>query len=86
MNRFLMSYNAIFPSYLIVTLWTLESMAHMNRFLMLGQLSELLDSHTLDIEISGQYEQISDEIQGYLVELLDSPTLGIGIAAPYERL
>ena len=34
MNRFLMSYNNIFPSYLIVTLWALQFLPHMNRFMM----------------------------------------------------
>ena len=34
----------------------------------------------------GQYEQISDELQGYLSELLDSHTLGIGISWPCEQI
>ena len=43
-------------------------------------------SHTLDIWISGPYEQISDELQGYFSELLDSRTLDIEISGRYEQI
>ena len=43
-------------------------------------------SHNLDIDISGPYEQISDELQGYFSELLDSHTLDIEISDPYEQI
>ena len=47
---------------------------------------KLPDKHTLDIGMSGPYEQISYELQGYLSELLDSHTLDIGISGPYEPI
>ena len=49
---------------LIITLWTLKLLAHMNRFVMFHKIkSLLLDDHTLNIEISGPYGQLFDEIQ-----------------------
>ena len=51
-----------------------------------GYFSELPDSHTLDIEISGPYEQISDELQGDLSELPDNHTRDIEISGQYEQI
>ena len=52
--------------------------------LMSDNVSGLPDSQTLDIRISGSYEQIFDELQGYLSELPDSHTLDIEISGLYE--
>ena len=36
--------------------------------------------------MSGPYEQIYDELQGYFSELPGSHTLGIAISGPYEQI
>ena len=51
-----------------------------------GHLSELLDGHTLDIEIFGPYEQIYDEQQGDFCNLPDIDPLDIGIIGPYVKI
>ena len=52
----------------------------------LDDFSELPDTHTLDIEIFGPYEQIFDDLQGYLSELPDTHTLDIETSGPYEQI
>ena len=51
-----------------------------------GYSYNLPHSHTLDIGISGPYEQISDDEQGYLSQLPDSHTLDTGISDPYGQI
>ena len=51
-----------------------------------GDLSELLDNHTLDIETSGPYEQIFYGLQGDLSGLLDDHTLDIETSGSYEQI
>ena len=46
--------------------------------------SESLDTHNLDIETLGPYEQIFDELQGDIYEFPDEHTLGIEIFCPHE--
>jgi hypothetical protein len=49
-------------SCLIFTLWALEFLAHMYRFLVtLGDLFDLPDIYTLHTEMLGPYVQIVDE-------------------------
>ena len=40
----------------------------------------------MDIETSGPYEQIFDDLQGDLSELLDDHNLDIEISGPYEQI